>query len=144
MLVSTVYNVMTLDANIHSLFDQLHLWFEAVVSGLQCSECLQDGKENAYNIRVTNEILLLLCKANPIVFKSAHPDLPLPNTAYLRIHAAYCRVAHLSIFIWRGRAGEYLDKRKDLDDNQVLSNDGSSVHILSFALQPYGQEVVVL
>ena len=90
---------------------------------------------------MTNEIVLYsgLCKANPIVFKSAHPDLPLPNPAYLRIHAACCRVAHLS------GAGEYMDKiREELEDTRVLSNDDPSAHILSFALQPYGQEVVVL
>ena len=31
-----------------------------------------------------------------ITFNSADPDLPLPNCNYLRIHAACCRVAHLS------------------------------------------------
>ena len=30
-------NIMTLDASIHSYFDKLQLWFEAVVSGLQFS-----------------------------------------------------------------------------------------------------------
>ena len=72
------------------------------------------------------------------MLKSAHPDLPLPNPVYLRIHAAICRVAHLS------GAGEYMDKvLEDLEDIRVLSNDGSSAHILSFVLQRYGQEVVV-
>jgi len=63
----------------------------------------------------------------------------LPNATYLRIHAACCRVAHLS------GAGEYMDKTlEDLEDTRVLSKDGSSAHLLSFALQPYGQEVVVV
>jgi hypothetical protein len=44
------------------------------------------------------------CKANPITFESTDPDLSLPNPDYLRIHAACCRVAHLS------GAGEYMDK----------------------------------
>jgi len=35
--IHSLDNIMTLDANIHSLFDELHLWFEAVVSGLQFS-----------------------------------------------------------------------------------------------------------
>lgn len=73
------------------------------------------------------------------MFKSELPNLPLPNPAYLRIHAACCRVAHLS------GAGEYMDKvLEDLEDVRVLSKDGSSAHLLSFALQPYSQEVVVL
>ena len=72
------------------------------------------------------------------MFESAHPDLLLPNPVYLRIHAACCRVAHLS------GAGEYVDKiLDDVEDTRVLSKDGSSAHILSFVLQPYGQEVAV-
>jgi hypothetical protein len=72
------------------------------------------------------------------VFKSTQSNLTLPNPAYLRIHAACCRVAHLS------GAGEYVDKfLEDLEDTRVLSKDGSSAHILSFVLQPYGQEVAV-
>jgi len=126
--IHSLDNIMTLQHDIHSWFDKLQLWFEAV-----------DDKENTYNICATDEIALLSCKANPIVFKSTHPDLPLPDPVYLRIHAAICRVAHLS------GAGEYMDKiLEDLEDIRVLSNDGSSAHILSFALQPYGQEAVVL
>ena len=85
---------------------------------------------------MTEETHLLSCKENPIVFKSAHPDLPLPNPAYLGIHAACCRVAHLS------GAGEYMDKvSEDLEDILVLSEDGSSADLLSFVLQPYGLEI---
>jgi len=136
-------NIMTLQLDVHCWFDKLELWFEAVVSGLQIvspyAECLQDGKENTYNICATERAHLWTCKPNPIEFKSAYPDLPLPNPAYLRIHAACCRVAHLS------GAGEYMDKiLEDLEDTLVLSKDGSSAHILSFALQPYGQEVAVI
>jgi len=126
--VHSLDNIMTLQLDIHSWFDQLQVWFEAV-----------DGKENTYNICATEQAHLWTCKPNPIEFKSAYPDLPLPNPTYLRIHAACCRVAHLS------GAGEYMDKiLEDLEDIRVLSKDGSSAHILSFALQPYGQEVVVL
>ena len=35
--IHSLDNVMTLDASVHSMFDQLHLWFEAVVSDLQFS-----------------------------------------------------------------------------------------------------------
>jgi len=33
---------------------------------------------------------------------------------------------------------------EDLKDMRVLSKDGSSAHVLSFALQPFTQEVLVL
>ena len=72
-----------------------------------------------------------------MVFKSTRPDLLLPNPVYLRIHAACCRVAHLS------GAGEVIDKvLEDLEDIRVLSKDGSSAHLLSFALQPYSREFI--
>jgi len=32
---------------------------------------------------------------------------------------------------------------EDLEDIRVLTKDGSSAHLLSFALQPYSQEIVV-
>ena len=73
------------------------------------------------------------------MFRSARQGLPLPNPAYLRIHAACCRVAHLS------GAGEYMEKvLEDLEDMRVLPQDGSSAYLLSYALKPYGQEVVVV
>ena len=73
------------------------------------------------------------------MLKSARPDLPLPNPNYLKIHAACGRVAHLS------GAGEYIEKiLEDLEDIRVLSKDGPSAHLLSFALQPHSQEDVVL
>ena len=113
------------------------------MSGLQFvspyAECLQDGKENTYNICATEPAHLWPCKPNPIEFKSADPNLPLPNPTYLRIHAACCRIAHLS------GAGEYMDKiLDDLEDIRVLSKDGSSADILSFALQPFSKEVVAV
>ena len=35
--IHSLDNIMTLEPNIHSWFDKLQLWFEAVVSGLQVS-----------------------------------------------------------------------------------------------------------
>ncbi|KAH9026393.1 hypothetical protein EDB85DRAFT_1851218, partial [Lactarius pseudohatsudake] len=92
--IHSLDNVMTLGMEIHHWFDQLKMWFEAVIT-----------------------------------LTSEDPRLPLPNPDYLEIHAACCRVAHLS------GAGEYMDKvLEDLEDTHVLSEDGSSAHMLSFAL----------
>ena len=91
----------------------------------------QEGDENSYTICATEETHLYSCKENPITFKSAYANLPLPNPAYMRIHAC-CKIAHLS------GAGEYMDRlSEDLEDTQVLSEEGSSAHVLSFALQPF-------
>jgi hypothetical protein len=92
--------------------------------------------ENTYVIRAHRDFCLRSCKPNPITFQTDE-DLALPNPDYLRIHAACCRVAHLS------GAAEQIDKvLEDLEVMRVLSEDGSSAHALSFALQPFSQVVV--
>ncbi|KAI9437453.1 hypothetical protein H4582DRAFT_277290 [Lactarius indigo] len=114
-------NVMTLDLFHHHWFDRLDLWFEAV-----------EGSPNTYTIKATDTVYLVSCKADDrrITLTSAFADLPLPNPVYFEIHAACCRVAHLS------GAGEYMNKvLEDMEDTSVLSEDGSSAHILSFVLQ---------
>jgi len=125
--VHSLDNVMTLDPSIHTLFDNLGLWFEAL-----------EGQENTYTIRARRGYHLKSCKANPITFRSTHPGLPLPNPIYLKIHASCCRIAHLS------GAGEYMDKTlEDLEEMRVLSKDGTSAHLLAFALQLYGQDIIL-
>jgi len=134
---------MTLDPIHHDWFDRLEIWFEAVVSDFKFSESsyakhVQDGIENTYVIRAKGGHRLGQCKTNPITFQTT-TDIALPNPEYLRIHAACCKVALLS------GATEHMDKiLEDLEDMQVLSKDGSSAHVLAFALQPFSQEVLVL
>jgi len=67
---------------------------------------------------------------NPVItFTSTDPNLPLPNREYLRLHAAVCRVAHMS-----GVAG-YLDQEdRDVDRIGVLARDGSSANLLASRL----------
>ena len=94
--------------------------------------------ENTYVIRAKGGHRLRQCKTNPITFQTK-TDIALPNPDYLRIHAACCKVALLSA------ATEHMDKiLEDLEDMRVLSKDGSSAHVLAFALQPFSQEVLVL
>ena len=61
-------------------------------------------------------------------------NLPVPSRAYFKLHATYCRVAHLS------GAGEYIDK--DLRDIEVLSQDGTSAEAVC-ALAIYSSLVKV-
>ena len=46
-----------------------------------------------------------------MTFTSSDPKLQLPSSTYLGIHAACCRVAHMS------GAAEYYDKYLDRDDD---------------------------
>ncbi|KAF9483354.1 hypothetical protein BDN70DRAFT_791535, partial [Pholiota conissans] len=60
-----------------------------------------------------------------ITFTSTDLSLPLPNSRYLRLHAAVCRVAHLS------GAARYLDlEDRKIEKLGVLACDGSSADLL--------------
>jgi hypothetical protein len=78
-----------------------------------------------------NQIPLLqnLPQPHVITFTSTNPALALPNPRYLELHAAVCRVAHLS------GAAEYLDRfDRDLEEKGVLAYDGSSAALLASRL----------
>jgi hypothetical protein len=67
--------------------------------------------ENTYVVCAKQDHCLHSCKTNPIMFQT-EKDLALPNSDYLRIHAACCRVAHLS------GAAEQIDRV--LEDLEVM------------------------
>jgi hypothetical protein len=89
-------------------------------------------KNDAYRLRTVDPLLGSLghLPANPIItFTSTDTTLPLPNPEYLKLHAAVCRVAHMS-----GAAG-YLDQEdRDVDTIGVLARDGSSANLLASRL----------
>jgi len=66
-----------------------------------------------------------------ITFTSISDDLPPPNPDYLGLHAACCRVAHMS------GATDHIDRLLDAIERAfgLSENDGSSAHLLSFALE---------
>jgi hypothetical protein len=66
-----------------------------------------------------------------VTLKSHNGNFDIPDPQYIKIHAACCRVAHMS------GAADYMDDiLDDLDTGQtkVLSEDGSGSKILEFAL----------
>lgn len=63
--------------------------------------------------------------------------LPLPDPRFLDLHAACCKVAQMS------GAAEYVDRLvRDLEEMQVLGEDGGSADVLVYAMSrllPGGQ-----
>ena len=60
---------------------------------------------------------------------SQDPRLPLPDPRYLKLHAAWSRVAHFS------GAGQHVNRiLSSLECAAVLANDGSSAGVLSAAM----------
>jgi hypothetical protein len=66
-------------------------------------------KNNIYKLHTLDNIgiLVLLQPNRRITFTSTDPSLPLPNPEYLKLHAAVCRVAHMS------GAADYLDQLEE-------------------------------
>ncbi|KIO25599.1 hypothetical protein M407DRAFT_75508 [Tulasnella calospora MUT 4182] len=118
--IHRVENVLTMVHSAHDLFDKLQLWFEAT------------DVPNTYNMRSNREgnfRLVLPPIRRQVTLTSTNPSIPLPNSNYLKIHAACAKVAHLS------GAAEYLETiLNEWEERPVLASDGGSADILSFLL----------
>ncbi|KJA27278.1 hypothetical protein HYPSUDRAFT_157352 [Hypholoma sublateritium FD-334 SS-4] len=98
------YQSLPDDLNVHCRFDELAIWFTAT------------------DIPYTY-VIVTLTTPDRVKF-------PLPSPAYLSIHAACAKVAHLS------GAAECIDKfYQDMEDRNTLSSDGSSASILEEAIR---------
>lgn len=132
--IHCIENVLTLEFNVHCFFDNLDLWLESTVSVhdwvylYRGSQSLHDqGIPHQYHVRTT-PVASTSAPNQPITLPS-HPDIPSPDSRLLKLHAVYCRVAHLS------GAGESIDKiHRDMKDTRVLAEDGSSIDLLSYRL----------
>ncbi|EDR00729.1 uncharacterized protein LACBIDRAFT_295751 [Laccaria bicolor S238N-H82] len=132
--VHKYFNILTMRAEIHSLFDQLQFWLEEVI-----------GEENTYKIvAIDNQLFWALAglqqKLECVTFR-IDPDVvtackakninppSLPSPALLAIRAACSRVAHMS------GAAEHIDQIiRDLEDTPVMAEDGGSAHLLESRL----------
>ena len=138
-LINRLENVMTLDVAIHGWLDRMALWFEAI-DGRVRFRLLSMSVHHRLNTRYRPQPHSYRIETRPpFVPDASFPrevtftsqcNLPLPSPKYLRIHAACCRIAHLS------GAAEYLDKiYRDEEELSVLSSDGASAPVLSHLLQ---------
>ncbi|KAG8919217.1 hypothetical protein FRC01_001407 [Tulasnella sp. 417] len=118
--IHRVENVLTMSLNAHELFDRLQLWFEAT------------DVPNTYNLCSNDEAnfgFLYPLKSRQVTLTSTDQMIPVPNSHYLKIHAACAKVAHLS------GAAEYLETiLNESEERPVLASDGGSADMLSFLL----------
>ncbi|CAA7263958.1 unnamed protein product [Cyclocybe aegerita] len=110
-------NGLTLEVDLHILFDTLKLWFEEVQN--------QPYTYDVHTLRLHG----FLPQPRRVTFKSTDPALELPNSKYLKLHAAVCRVAHMS------GAAKYLDLHdREVEMREVMAHDGSSAELLDSRL----------
>ncbi|EPS99343.1 hypothetical protein FOMPIDRAFT_1147471 [Fomitopsis schrenkii] len=142
-------NVMTLTHALHGLFDDLDFWLEEVEGQENTYRtCLSSNFDDAQareSLHLPPTVQFIVHDVDDLASSGARGSstsqvqprhLALPNPKYLRIHAACCKVAHLS------GAAEYLEEvYRDVDSLEVLANDGSSAQVLDAALWRIGNLV---
>ncbi|KAI9058870.1 hypothetical protein FKP32DRAFT_1597177 [Trametes sanguinea] len=122
-------NVLTLEQLAHTLFDRLDLWFEEM-----------EGEPHVYRVGlVPSRTPADFGYPDRVRFESHRPGLALPSPRYLKLHAACCRLAHLS------GAAEYVDLLfREMEESGVLAEDGASADVLAYALHRRLAELVEL
>ncbi|KAF7299234.1 hypothetical protein MIND_00872100 [Mycena indigotica] len=123
--VHRTFNTISMSAALHGLFDTLHFWFEEDVN----------AEPNTYNVVTMDPYPIAFLPARVTFTVDPHaladcatqgiPVPSLPSPTLLAIHAACCRVAHLS-----GAAEQADQILHDLETTQVLAEDGGSSHLL--------------
>ncbi|KIJ47305.1 hypothetical protein M422DRAFT_164180, partial [Sphaerobolus stellatus SS14] len=100
-------NVITMGLDVHQDFDNLHLWL------------IQTDQVNQYKLEAIDPILLNDLPQLVTFTTHDQTNLPVPNPAYLALHASCAKVGHLS------GAAEYIEKMfSDMEETRVLSADG--------------------
>ena len=147
--IHSLGNVLTLQTGVHNLFEGLNLWLEPVSgkvqsrSPLRCRLYADLGEQaHTYDVRLADPVLGRgMGIKSPVQFKVHHVDisgckrpdpayLPLPDPRYLELHAACCKVAHMS------GAGQYLHNIfYNMEDLRVLEEGGQSAEVLVYAMR---------
>ena len=106
--------------SLHRYFTELQVALEPV-----------SDATNTYNVLTFGKVAprLGLPKTVKLFTSSAATDAPLPNPAYLALHAAVCRLVWAS-----ARAEELTDVLADLEDVTLLAEDGSSANLINIAI----------
>ncbi|XP_006458875.1 hypothetical protein AGABI2DRAFT_115848 [Agaricus bisporus var. bisporus H97] len=114
----SLMNVITMEKNIHDVFERLELYFEAT------------SVKNHYQVKSFRPYPVHPQQRDTVTFSTKSPEtLPVPSPELLALHATCCKVAHFS-----GSAG-YIDTLyDDLDQTGVLAIDGTSDDLLRYKL----------
>jgi len=148
--VHEIWNLLSLEHNLHSKFDSLDLWFE--------------GTDNVSHSEGLLSLELTECVYSPIATRSVFPArtsgsgfvptldvlrypllVPRSWSTCLRIAKVYHPlVASCLLFMLRalgshtsGAAGFLDELELDAEETKVLAFDGSSAHLLSNLMSPY-------
>ncbi|KAF9646068.1 hypothetical protein BDM02DRAFT_3156687 [Thelephora ganbajun] len=118
--VHQIWNLLSLQFDLHSDLGRLNLWFEST------------GEPNRYKVCVSNARIEQHIRRISTQFRSDLQGAPPPDPQLLALHATCARVAHMS------GATEFFDRLEwEVEETNVLAPDGSSAHLLSSLMSPY-------
>ncbi|KAG9005370.1 hypothetical protein FRB94_001594 [Tulasnella sp. JGI-2019a] len=117
-VIHRIDNIMTLDISVNTAFDELDLWLEP-----------EGDIPNRYRICSLDRPSIDIPTPPIVTFTSTDPKLPVPNACFLKLHAAWAKIAGLS------GASQYVERTlHDMEEMKVLAGDGTSADVLGFAL----------
>ncbi|KAJ7832318.1 hypothetical protein B0H14DRAFT_2803173 [Mycena olivaceomarginata] len=135
------FNTLSMEANLHQLFDRLVFWLEEVI-----------GQPHTYDIRTVDPKIFrtrggipserVTFQVDPAVvarcLANGKEPPTLPSPALLAIRAACSRVAHMS------GAAEQIDQiLRDLEEMPVMAWDGGSAELLASRLSQMSGSALV-
>ncbi|KAG6375726.1 hypothetical protein JVT61DRAFT_2571 [Boletus reticuloceps] len=130
--VHRVWNLLSLEHNLHRRFDALGLWFEHTQQPGRYKICLSDSLDEGYIRRTFKRPKPHVDGAPMVVEFNSLERAPQPDPRLLALHATCARVAHMS------GAAEFFDKvERDAEEMKVLAFDGSSAPLLSHLIYPF-------
>ncbi|KAJ6503237.1 hypothetical protein C8R47DRAFT_1007238 [Mycena vitilis] len=108
MDIHRLENVLTINHDDHDSIDKLLLWFEATGSLNEYKVCVRKQKQRPLR-PVDPPTLYYIRPVDKVTFFGT-AELPAPSPRYLALHAACCRIAHLS-----GAADHWDSVERDLE-----------------------------
>ena len=153
--VHEVWNLLSLDHNLHQTFDRLGMWFEGAekvrYTDIRSVTLADSVQPDHYQVRVLehwDELYIYdhFKRRMPHIdgapmtvdFTSRYNNAPPPDPRLLALHAMCPRVAH------RSGAAEYFDRvERDKEELKVLALDGSSSVLLDHLLSPFAAVEIV-
>ncbi|KAF9643997.1 hypothetical protein BDM02DRAFT_3122647 [Thelephora ganbajun] len=137
--VHQIWNLLSLELNLHSDLGRFNLWFESTGEPNCYKVCVSDMTIEQHIRRISTRPETSGSGAPLAVeFRSDLQGAPPPDPQLLALHATCARVAHMS------GATEFFDRLEwEAEETNVLAPDGSSAHLLSSLMSPYAyiQEV---
>ncbi|KAJ7805948.1 hypothetical protein B0H14DRAFT_3882618 [Mycena olivaceomarginata] len=120
--VHILVNIISLNPILHAHFDALDLFLEPTA----------DGEADKYDVHGIPGQVKFVSLPHAAGLDPNGTKFPLPDPRLLALHAVCARVAHMS------GAAEVLDKfDRDVEDVQVLAEDGSAAMFLDLMLGSY-------